>query len=112
MFSSLYDRLLSGQEKLSVTGLGYVGMPIAAAFAEKVKVIGYDMNEDAKVDPGKGSIIDDETNEGDGEMTQAELIAKAQEAFNKAQEAQQNGDWAAYGKYLDQLEEYLNQLAG
>ena len=45
-------------------------------------------------------------------MTQAELIAKAQEAFNKAQEAQQQGNWAAYGTYLEQLEDYLNQLAG
>jgi len=45
-------------------------------------------------------------------MTQAELIAKAQEAFNNAQKAQQEGNWAAYGSYLEQLEDYLNQLAG
>lgn len=41
----LYERLLSGEESLAVIGLGYVGMPIAVAFAEKVKVIGYDLNE-------------------------------------------------------------------
>lgn len=41
---SLYDRIVSGEEKLSLVGLGYVGMPIAVAFAEKVKVIGFDLN--------------------------------------------------------------------
>jgi UDP-N-acetyl-D-galactosamine dehydrogenase len=41
---SLYERLLSGEEKLSLVGLGYVGMPIAVAFAQKIKVVGYDFN--------------------------------------------------------------------
>ncbi len=41
---SLYERLLSGDEKLSLVGLGYVGMPIAVAFAKKIKVVGYDFN--------------------------------------------------------------------
>lgn len=41
----LYDRLLSGEEKLSLVGLGYVGMPIAVAFAKKINVLGYDLNE-------------------------------------------------------------------
>lgn len=41
---SLYDDLLARKEKLSLVGLGYVGMPIAVAFAEKVDVIGYDLN--------------------------------------------------------------------
>ncbi len=41
---SLYDALLSKKEKLSLIGLGYVGMPIAVAFAEKVDVIGFDLN--------------------------------------------------------------------
>ena len=37
---------LSGKEtKLAVVGLGYVGLPLAAAFAEKFTVIGFDMNE-------------------------------------------------------------------
>ena len=43
---SLYDDLLSRKEKLSVTGLGYVGMPIAVAFAEKVPVIGFDISRE------------------------------------------------------------------
>lgn len=39
------EALIKGKEKLSLIGLGYVGMPIAVAFAKKVKVIGYDLNE-------------------------------------------------------------------
>ena len=77
-----------------------------------IDLFGYDINEESKVDPGQDSIIDDDTQEESEEMTQSELIAKAQEAFEKAQEAQKEGNWAAYGKYLDQLEEYLNKLAG
>lgn len=40
----LYEKIVSGEEKLSLVGLGYVGMPIAVAFARKIKVIGYDLN--------------------------------------------------------------------
>ena len=32
--------------KISIIGLGYVGLPLAVAFAEKYKVIGFDINED------------------------------------------------------------------
>ena len=45
MSTSLYDKLVAGEEKLSLIGLGYVGMPIAVAFAKQVKVIGFDINE-------------------------------------------------------------------
>ena len=40
----LYDQLIKREEKLSVVGLGYVGLPIAVAFAKKVDVIGFDLN--------------------------------------------------------------------
>lgn len=42
----LYERLVAGEEKLSLVGLGYVGMPIAVAFAKKIKVIGFDLNKE------------------------------------------------------------------
>lgn len=45
MIADLYKKLVNGDEKISLIGLGYVGMPIAVAFAHKVKVIGYDLNE-------------------------------------------------------------------
>ena len=60
MLENLYENLLAGRESLSLVGLGYVGMPIAVAFAKKVKVIGYDLNE-AKIDTYKSGI--DPTNE-------------------------------------------------
>ena len=40
----LYEDLTEGKEKLSLVGLGYVGMPIAVAFAKKIKVVGFDLN--------------------------------------------------------------------
>ena len=43
---NLYVKLLSGEEKLSLVGLGYVGMPIAVAFARKIKVVGFDLNKE------------------------------------------------------------------
>lgn len=42
---AVYEELLKGNEKLSLVGLGYVGMPIAVAFAKKIKVIGFDLNQ-------------------------------------------------------------------
>ncbi|MGM0612676.1 MAG: nucleotide sugar dehydrogenase [Bacteroidota bacterium] len=42
----MYDKLMSGEAKLSVIGLGYVGLPIAIEFAKKVSVIGFDIKPD------------------------------------------------------------------
>ena len=61
----LYEKLLSGEEKLSLVGLGYVGMPIAVAFAKKIKVVGFDLNE-KKIELYKSGI--DPTNEVGGEV--------------------------------------------
>lgn len=44
MYSQLFEKLISKKESISVIGLGYVGMPIAVAFADKFKVIGFDTN--------------------------------------------------------------------
>lgn len=49
---SLYEKIINKQEKISLIGLGYVGMPIAVSFAKKVNVIGFDINE-AKVETYK-----------------------------------------------------------
>lgn len=43
--SSLYDRIANREEPLAVVGLGYVGLPIAVAFARKADVVGFDVNE-------------------------------------------------------------------
>ena len=52
---SLYEQILIGEEKIALIGLGYVGMPIAVAFAKKVKVIGFDLNK-AKINLYKSGI--------------------------------------------------------
>lgn len=46
-----------------------------------------------------------------GTQSLEELAALANEAFANAVAAQQAGDWAAYGAYLDELAAYLNQMA-
>lgn len=57
---SLYEKIVNREEKISLVGLGYVGMPIAVAFARKVDVIGYDLNA-KKIETYKAGI--DPTNE-------------------------------------------------
>ncbi len=42
---SLYEKIINKEEKVSIVGLGYVGMPIAVAFAKKADVIGFDLNQ-------------------------------------------------------------------
>ncbi|MBR2404102.1 MAG: nucleotide sugar dehydrogenase [Clostridia bacterium] len=42
---NLYEKIVNREEKISLVGLGYVGMPIAVAFAKKVDVIGFDLNK-------------------------------------------------------------------
>ena len=61
----LYEKIVSGEEKLSLVGLGYVGMPIAVAFARKIKVVGFDLNE-KKIELYKNGI--DPTNEVGNEV--------------------------------------------
>lgn len=73
----LYQKLLKGEEKLSLVGLGYVGMPIAVAFAKKIKVVGFDLN-DKKIELYKNGI--DPTNEVGNEViksTSVEFTADA-----------------------------------
>lgn len=41
----LFEQLKNRQAKLSVVGLGYVGLPLAIAFAKQLDAIGYDLDE-------------------------------------------------------------------
>lgn len=41
---TLYEQVVRREAAIAVVGLGYVGMPLAMAFAHKVRVIGYDAN--------------------------------------------------------------------
>lgn len=64
-FDTLYDRLINGEEKLALIGLGYVGMPIAVEFAKHIKVIGFNHNE-SRIQQYKSGI--DPTNEVGNEV--------------------------------------------
>ena len=56
---SIYNKLINKETKLSVIGLGYVGLPIALEFAKKIAVIGFDIKPDRvelmkkKIDPSE-----------------------------------------------------------
>ena len=55
MHTDIYEKLVARKVKLSLVGLGYVGMPIAVAFAKKIDVVGFDLNA-AKINLYKGGI--------------------------------------------------------
>lgn len=74
---NLYQELIARKEKLALVGLGYVGMPIAIAFAKKIDVIGYDLNK-RKIDLYKNGV--DPTNEvGDEAIKNTKLHFTADE---------------------------------
>lgn len=76
---NLYDKLVSKEESLSLVGLGYVGMPIAHAFAKKgLNVIGFDLNKE-KIELYKSGI--DPTKEvGDEEIKKTKIHFTSNEA--------------------------------
>ncbi len=75
---SLYEKLINKEEALSVVGLGYVGMPIAVAFARKINVIGFDLNK-AKIELYKSGV--DPTNEvGNDVIKETEVQFTSDEA--------------------------------
>ncbi len=74
----LYDKLVDKAESLALVGLGYVGMPIAHAFAKKgLNVIGFDLNA-AKIELYKAGV--DPTKEvGDEEIKNTKIQFTADE---------------------------------
>ena len=76
---SLYENLVAKKESLALVGLGYVGMPIAHAFAKNgINVIGFDLNE-TKIELYKSGI--DPTKEvGDEEIKNTKIQFTADEA--------------------------------
>ena len=62
MNNLIYTKLTDKKTSLAVIGLGYVGLPIALEFAKKIKVIGFDINQE-RVDLMRKSI--DPSNELD-----------------------------------------------
>ncbi len=58
-------------------------------------------------DNDKANVVEDDVAGG---LKIDELIEAANDAYEDALEAQQNGDWAAYGNHMKDLEKYLNLL--
>ena len=50
----LYDKIINKEANIAVVGLGYVGLPLAVAFADKVNTIGFDINEEKIADYKSG----------------------------------------------------------
>ena len=76
-YTVLYNNLKQKKAALSVIGLGYVGMPIAVAFAKEVDVIGFDLNK-TKIELYKSGI--DPTKEvGDEEIKASTVTFTADE---------------------------------
>ena len=42
----MYTKLINKETRLSVIGLGYVGLPIALEFAKKIRVVGFDIKQE------------------------------------------------------------------
>lgn len=68
---NLYEKIVNREEKISLVGLGYVGMPIAVAFAHKADVIGFDINEE-KIESYKNGL--DPTEEVGDEKIKTTLV--------------------------------------
>lgn len=74
-----------------------------------IDLFGYDITENKSVaDPETSETV---SNGSASERTLEELIAAAQNAFNKSQSSLKAGNWAEYGEQLKELENYLNKLA-
>ncbi len=78
---NLYEKIKNRKEKISLVGLGYVGMPIAVSFARKVNVIGFDISKEKielyknGIDPTK-EVGDDVIKETTVEFTSDETKLK------------------------------------
>ena len=58
-----------------------------------------------------GNTPQDTPDNNDEQLSTKDLIQKAVDAYDNAQSAMKSGDWTAYGKYLNELEDALNKLA-
>lgn len=71
----MYNKLINKETKLSVIGLGYVGLPIALEFAKKISVIGFDIRADRVELMKKGIDPSNELSSGDFEGTDIEFTS-------------------------------------
>ncbi|WIV11202.1 nucleotide sugar dehydrogenase [Proteiniborus sp. MB09-C3] len=84
-FKNLYENIVNKSSKISVVGLGYVGLPLALAFSEVTDVIGFDI-DNYKIEKLKKGI--DSTKEID-----AEIILKSSIRFTSDEKDIRNSDF-------------------
>lgn len=68
----MFEEILSKDVKISVIGLGYVGLPLAVEFARKLDVIGFDINEQKVEKYRQGHDITKEV--GDEELRKSQVF--------------------------------------
>jgi len=73
--NNLYEEIIAGNAKIGVIGLGYVGLPIALAFAKKVPVVGFDVNQERVDMMNNGIDPSDELVASDFENSDIEFTA-------------------------------------
>ena len=70
-----------------------------------------DASDESVTQESSGDGGQTETGQPSEELSQTELIQNAVTAYDNAQAAVQSGDWAGYGRYMEELEQILNELA-
>lgn len=74
--------MLENNKKISVVGLGYVGMPLAVAFAKKAEVIGFDINEAKIIAYKNGKDLTNEVGDEEISKTTAKFTSNENELKN------------------------------
>lgn len=77
--SNLFEEIKNGEAKIGVIGLGYVGLPIALAFAKKVPVVGFDINAERVEMMKKGVDPSDELEASDFENSDIVFTANTED---------------------------------
>ena len=77
----LYESIKNREEKISIIGLGYVGIQLAVAFAKKANVIGFDISKEKVIKYLKGIDITNEV--GDEEIKKTEIFFTSEEKYLK-----------------------------
>ena len=99
----MYQELLNKEYKLALIGLGYVGLPIALAFAKKIDVIGFDINQ-ARVELMKRGI--DPSNELEPEADQV-----VHQTIIRLRANQLQGALQAIWSLVNRANQYVDQTA-
>ncbi len=82
-------------------------MAYKPTLAEALEVL---FGEGTGVENPAGEVDTSGTESGGSETSVSEYIQQAGDLYDKAQEALKNGDWAAYGTYMSELEQVLDKL--